>query len=129
MNFYTKMKVRNSDRAGDEEQRNEEIRQYFSDHNLRLMQRGHLQLRQGAGFALPCDRARDQGNGDQLEDQTDHSGYDIIHKLQARVVKNPGPDLPRSESRVECILSRWRKLLTQVNDFGRQIFDEIKSFI
>src|SRR5260370_9973068 len=115
MNFYTKMKVRHSDRAGDEEQRNEEIRQYFSDHNLRLMQWGHQQLRQGAGFALPRDRARDQGHGDQLEDQTDHPGYNIIHKLQTRVVKNLGRDLPRSESRVECILGLGIKLLPSVN--------------
>src|SRR5258708_18394146 len=111
MNFDAKMKVRYGDCASYEEQRHEEIGQYFSDHNLRLLQWGHQQLRQGAGFALPCDRARDQGNGDQLEDQTDHPRDYIIHKLQAWIVKNPGRHIPRSESRVKGILGPWRKLL------------------
>ena len=89
------MKVAGGQRHGDEQNRDREVGQHLSDHDLRAAQRRDEELRERAGLAFARDRAGHQCHGQQLENHADDAGHDEVDEAQLRIVENRALQSPR----------------------------------
>ena len=112
----------------DEDDRNAEIRQDLSEHDFAAPQRSHHQLVKRAGLPLAREGAGHERDGDELENEPDHAGHDVIDEALLGIVKNFAVDRPRFHHRSELLAHFHRQFLGQLEDIFRQRVDRDLAF-